>query len=156
MRVLAARVHALLRRLDDDWCDPLELRPASALGVPGLLQAARAGTVVMANALGSAFLESPAIQGFMPGVARRLLGEPLLLPSLPTWWCGEPAAWADVRGDMQDKVVRSTFPIAGRTSPVRDSAAAAIVDDPDAWTVQGRLRFSRAPIKPRTNTLPTA
>jgi hypothetical protein len=90
-------VHGLMRRLDDDWCDPLELRPDSALGVPGLLQAARAGTVVMANALGSAFLESPAVQGFLPAIARRLTGQELLLPSLPTWWCGEAAAWSDVR-----------------------------------------------------------
>ena len=63
-------VHGMLRRLDDDWCDPLELRADSALGVPGLLQAVRAGNVVMANALGSGFLESPAIQGFLPGIAR--------------------------------------------------------------------------------------
>ncbi|MBA4175123.1 MAG: hypothetical protein C0505_00955 [Leptothrix sp. (in: Bacteria)] len=139
-------VHGLLRRLDDDWCDPLELRPDSTLGVPGLLQAARAGTVVMANAMGSAFLESPAIQGFMPGVARRLTGEDLLLPSLPTWWCGEAAAWADVRDHLDDKIVRSTFPGSGRASHVRRSRSAAIDDDPDAWTVQGRLRFSRAPI----------
>lgn len=139
-------VHGLLRRLDDDWCDPLELRPDSALGVPGLLQAARAGTVVMANALGSAFLESPAIQGFMPGIAERLLGEPLLLPSLPTWWCGEAAAWSDVRHQLHDKIVRSTYPTGGRTSQVRHPQSAAIDDDPDAWTVQGRLRFSRAPI----------
>ncbi len=139
-------VHGVLRRLDDDWCDPLELRSDSALGVPGLLQAARAGTVVMANALGSAFLESPAMQGFMPGVARHLTGQELLLPSLPTWWCGEAAAWADVRFQLDDKIVRSTFPSAGRTSQVRDAQAAAIDDDPDAWSVQGRLRFSRAPI----------
>ncbi|MDP2008277.1 MAG: circularly permuted type 2 ATP-grasp protein [Rubrivivax sp.] len=139
-------VHGLLRRLDDDWCDPLELRPDSTLGVPGLLQAARAGTVVMANALGSAFLESPAIQGFMPGVARRLMGEDLLMPSLPTWWCGEEAAWADVRHHLDDKIVRSTYPGGGRTSQVRQPQSAAVDDDPDAWTVQGRLRFSRAPI----------
>ena len=90
-------VHGMLRRLDDDWCDPLELRADSALGVPGLLQAVRAGNVVMANALGNGFLESPAIQGFLPGIARRLLGQELLLPALPTWWCGEAAAWHDVR-----------------------------------------------------------
>ncbi len=139
-------VHGMLRRLDDDWCDPLELRPDSALGVPGLLQAARAGTVVMANALGSAFLESPAIQGFMPGIAQRLTGQALKLPSLSTWWCGEAAAWADARAQLEDKVVRTTFPSGGRTSQVRDRADAAIEDDPDAWTIQGRLRFSRAPI----------
>jgi uncharacterized circularly permuted ATP-grasp superfamily protein/uncharacterized alpha-E superfamily protein len=139
-------VHGLLRRLDDDWCDPLELRPDSALGVPGLLQAARAGTVVMANALGSAFLESPAVQGFLPGIARRLTGEALLLPSLPTWWCGEAASWQDVRDDLEHKVMRSTFPRGGRTSQVHDRDALHVELDPDAWTVQGRLRFSRAPI----------
>ncbi len=143
-------VHGVLRRLDDDWCDPLELRPDSALGVPGLLQAARAGTVVMANALGSAFLESPAVQGFLPAIARRLGQGELLLPALPTWWCGEAAAWRSVQGTLEGKFVRSTFPRAGRTSQVHDQTRAelraAIEDDPDAWTVQGRLRFSRAPI----------
>lgn len=143
-------VHGVLRRLDDDWCDPLELRPDSALGVPGLLQAARAGTVVLANALGSAFLESPAIQGFMPGISRRLGQGDMLLPSLPTWWCGEAAAWRAVQGELDGKFLRSTFPHWGRTSKVHDLSAAerraAIEADPDAWTVQGRLRFSRAPI----------
>nr|WP_242481341.1 circularly permuted type 2 ATP-grasp protein [Rubrivivax gelatinosus] len=138
-------VHALLRRLDDDWCDPLELRPDSTLGVPGLLQAARAGTVVMANALGSAFLESPAVQGFLPGICERLLGEPLRMPALPTWWCGETAAWDDVRERLAGKMVRSTFPHGGRTSQIHDSAQ-GVASDPDAWTIQGRLRFSRAPI----------
>jgi uncharacterized circularly permuted ATP-grasp superfamily protein/uncharacterized alpha-E superfamily protein len=139
-------VHGLLRRLDDDWCDPLELRPDSALGVPGLMQAARAGTVLMANALGSAFLESPAVQGFLPGISERLTGEPLQLPSLPTWWCGEAAAWRDVKDRLHSKVLRSTFPRDGRTSQVHDPISVRIEQDPDAWTVQGRLRFSRAPI----------
>ena len=144
-------VHGVLRRLDDDWCDPLELRPDSALGVPGLLQAARAGTVVMANALGSAFLESPAIQGFLPGVSQRLLGEPLVMPSLPTWWCGEAASWLDVQHTLDDKVIRGTFPRSGRAWQLQDRVAwrdqrlARIAQDPDAWTVQGRLRFSRTP-----------
>jgi uncharacterized circularly permuted ATP-grasp superfamily protein/uncharacterized alpha-E superfamily protein len=139
-------VHGVLRRLDDDWCDPLELRPDSALGVPGLLQAARAGSVVMANALGSAFLETPAVQGFLPGIARRLTGEDLRLPSLPTWWCGETAAWRDVAPDLAGKILRSTFPHGGRTSQMHEANDAAIEADPDAWTVQGRLRFSRAPL----------
>lgn len=139
-------VHALLRRLDDDWCDPLELRPDSTLGVPGLLQAARAGSVVMANALGSAFLESPAVQGFLPGICERLTGEPLRMPALPTWWCGEAAAWQDVRDKLAGKFVRSTFPHGGRTSQVHEAHQLRVDEDPDAWTIQGRLRFSRAPI----------
>jgi uncharacterized circularly permuted ATP-grasp superfamily protein/uncharacterized alpha-E superfamily protein len=139
-------VHGLLRRTDDEWCDPLELRQDSTLGVPGLLSAARAGTVVLANALGSGILETPALQGFLPGIAERLLGQPLLMPALPTWWCGETAAWADVRGRMDGKLVRTTFPAHGRTSQVRNASQVCIDDDPDAWTVQGRLAFSRAPV----------
>ena len=145
-------VHGLLRRLDDDWCDPLELRPDSTLGVPGLLQAARSGNVVMANALGSAFIESPAILGFLPGIARRLTGESLLLPALPTWWCGEDPAWRDVRSQLDDKILRRTFPRGEFDPRIHDPQHAsrpqptAVDEDPDAWTVQGRLRFSRAPI----------
>ena len=139
-------VHGVLRRMDDDWCDPLELRPDSALGVPGLLQAARAGTVVMANALGSAFLESPALQGFLPGICRALRDEPLVLPSVPSWWCGEAAAWIDVRDRLDDKVLRTTFPSGGRTSHMQRTTPAEVDRDPDAWTVQDWVRYA-----PRTH-----
>ena len=84
------RVHAVLRRLDDDYCDPLELRTDSALGVPGLLEAVRRGRVLVANALGSGVLESPGLPGFLPAISEHLLGEELLLPSIASWWCGEP------------------------------------------------------------------
>ena len=80
------RVHALLRRQDDDYCDPLELRAESALGVPGLTDCARLGNVMLANALGAGVLESGALLGYLPTLARRLLGEELLLPSVATWW----------------------------------------------------------------------
>jgi uncharacterized circularly permuted ATP-grasp superfamily protein/uncharacterized alpha-E superfamily protein len=139
-------VHGMLRRLDDDFCDPLELRADSALGVPGLLQALRAGHLVMANALGSGFLESPALQGFLPGIARRLLGQKMLMPGLPTWWCGEEAAWRDVQSQLDDKVVRSSYPQALRASAVLHPEQALIEDDPDAWTVTERVRYSRAPL----------
>jgi len=142
-------VHGVLRRLDDDWCDPLELRADSTLGVSGLMQVARAGGVVMANALGSAFLETPALLGFLPGIAERVLGEPLALPALPTWWCGEAAAWRDLRArdpGLAEHLVRSTFPEHGRTSRVYAGDPAAIDDDPDAYTAQARLRLARAPI----------
>jgi uncharacterized circularly permuted ATP-grasp superfamily protein/uncharacterized alpha-E superfamily protein len=146
-----APVHALLRRLDDDFCDPLELRSDSALGVPGLVQAVRAGQVVMANALGSAFLESPAVQGFLPAIGRALLGEELEMPSLPTWWCGEKAAWLGVRDALADKVVRPTYLRGGGQvtwldAPAERAKWAARIDaDPDAHTLQGRLRLSQTP-----------
>jgi uncharacterized circularly permuted ATP-grasp superfamily protein len=62
------RVHAILRRVDAEFCDPLELRGDSALGVPGLLEVARAGRVMIANALGSGVLESPGLLGFLPAI----------------------------------------------------------------------------------------
>ena len=62
------------------------------LGVPGLLGALRAGNVAAANALGSGLLQSPAFLAFLPGLCRHLLGEELKLPSVATWWCGQPAA----------------------------------------------------------------
>jgi uncharacterized circularly permuted ATP-grasp superfamily protein/uncharacterized alpha-E superfamily protein len=138
-------VHGVMRRVDDEFCDPLELRPDSALGIPGLLQVARAGRVVLANALGSALLESPALLGFLPGIAQRLCDHTLELPAIPTWWCGEPAAWANVQSQMDGKLLRSTFPREGRTSKVHDRLTESIEDDPDDWTVQSFMRFSRAP-----------
>jgi len=89
------RVHAILRRQDDDYCDPLELRSDSALGVAGLTDCARRGTVFLANALGSGVIESGALLGYLPGLSERLLGEPLKVPSVATWWLGEPAAFDD-------------------------------------------------------------
>ena len=143
-------MHGLLRRMDDDWCDPLELRPDSALGVPGLLQAARAGTVVMANALGSGFLESPAVQGFLPGISRRLLGEELGLPSLPTWWLGEAAALANVRDMMDGKVLRSTYPRGGRTSQVHEPMA---VRDRAGPPTPGRCRAACVFLAPQSGAV---
>ena len=140
------RVHGVLRRLDDAWCDPLELRADSALGVPGLLQAARAGTVVMANALGAGVLESPALQGFLPALCESLLGEPLAMPAVPTWWCGEAASWQSVRGQLDGKVLRPTFTGGALRSSGARAEPARVDEDPDAWTVQDWLRYSRAPI----------
>ena len=89
------RVHAILRRQDDDYCDPLELRSDSALGVAALTDCARRGTVFLGNALGSGVIESGALLGYLPKLSERLLGEPLKLPSVATWWLGEPAAFDD-------------------------------------------------------------
>jgi uncharacterized circularly permuted ATP-grasp superfamily protein/uncharacterized alpha-E superfamily protein len=89
------RVHAIVRRQDDNYCDPLELRSDSALGVPGLTDCARRGTVMLANALGSGVVESGGLMGYLPALSERLLGEPLKLPSVATWWLGEPAAFED-------------------------------------------------------------
>lgn len=163
-------IHGLLRRLDDDFCDPLELRADSSLGVPGLLQAVRAGNVVMANALGTSFLESPAVQGFLPAIAEYLLGEPLKMPSLNTWWCGEIAAWKDIAPDLHTQVIKPTYATAPRTN-FQPAIASLLTPEerkkwreridcqPDLYTTQSYLPFSQAPtwqkdhITPRTAML---
>ena len=75
-------VDVIFRRLDDSFCDPLELRSDSSLGVAGLVEAARAGNVAIANALGSGVIETAAIMPFLPRLCRHLLGEELMLPSV--------------------------------------------------------------------------
>jgi uncharacterized circularly permuted ATP-grasp superfamily protein/uncharacterized alpha-E superfamily protein len=151
------RVHGMLRRLDDEYCDPLELRQDSTLGVPGLLQAVRAGKVLVANGLGSAFLESPAINGFLPAIAQHETGQPLLLPSLASWWCGERAAYLQVADALGDKVIKPTYPASPQRpafEPVIGSALdrarlrklqQRIEADPDAHTVQAYLPLPQAP-----------
>ena len=121
-------VHVILRLLDDDWCDPLELRADSALGVPGLVQAMRAGQVLVANAPGSGFIESPALLGFLPAISERLTGEALRLPSAPTWWCGEAAARADLERGLANTWIKPTVP-SGLGSRRQDAISAARLDE---------------------------
>ena len=151
-------VHVLLRRVDDEYLDPLELRGDSALGVPGLLGVLRAGQVVVANAPGAGFLESPGLAAFWPAVARRLLNEELLLPSTTSWWCGEDSVWAAQRERLAEFVVAPTFPTSDTTegfaphgvaelSPrARDELLAAIDARPAAYTLQARVRPSEIPV----------
>ncbi len=107
-------VHGIIKRLADRWLDPLELRADSTLGVPGLLQALRAGHVWMCNPPGTGVLECSALQGFAPSISQHLLGEDLHLPALPTWWCGEAAVLREATGRLHDSVIRSTYPGSGR------------------------------------------
>jgi uncharacterized alpha-E superfamily protein len=92
--------------MDDDYCDPLELRSDSFLGVPGLVEAVRSGNVAVANALGSGLAETPALLAYLPGLCRRLLGEDLKLPSVATWWCGEPHALQHVLAHLTTMVIK--------------------------------------------------
>lgn len=146
-------VHGVLKRLDDEFLDPLELRPDSHLGVPGLLQAVRAGNVLVANAPGSGFLESTALLGFLPALSRTLLGEELRLPALPTWWCGERAALLAVLPQLGQNVIKSTYAgggagaVLGRdlSRPRLDEWAGRIMREPDEYTVQGYLPLAQMP-----------
>ena len=102
-------VHVILRRVDEDFCDPMELRSDSSLGVAGLVQAAAAGNVAIANSLGCGVIETPAIRAFLSGLSRSFLGEPLKLPSVATWWCGQKREMNYVLDHLDDLVVRPTF-----------------------------------------------
>ncbi len=107
-------VDVILRRLDDDFLDPLELRADSALGIPGLLQAYRAGSVVLANAPGTGFLESAAILGFLPKICKAVMGQTLAIPSIASWWCGERSALRTLMPQLNDYVLKPTFNDRGR------------------------------------------
>ena len=103
-------VHGILRRLDDDYCDQLELRADSTLGVSGLTQAWRAGKVTMANAFGMSVLESPALAVFLPAVCEHLLGEPLRLGLPRSWWCGDLHASNAPLGRLHELMIKPAIP----------------------------------------------
>lgn len=101
------RVDVILRRVDAAWSDPLELRGDSQLGVAGLAEAVRRGRVRVVNGLGAGVLENPGLLPFLPAACEHLLGEPLRLQSVPTWWCGDPDGLDHVLGHLDELVVRS-------------------------------------------------
>jgi uncharacterized circularly permuted ATP-grasp superfamily protein/uncharacterized alpha-E superfamily protein len=107
------RVDVILRRVDDNFCDPLELLPNSFLGVPGLLQAIRRGNVAVANALGAGILQAPGFLPFLPSLCRHLLGEELKLPSVQTWWCGQAGELNYVLDHLEEMVIKSAYPTVG-------------------------------------------
>ena len=153
------RVHVVLRRQDDDYCDPLELRGDSALGIPGLLNVARAGRVVMANALGSGLLSSGALMGFLPAICRKLLGEELAMPSVGTWWCGEKPALEYVKENFDDLVIKPAYPTQ-RMDPVfghelkgeaRAEMLRRIEARPHAYVAQEMINLSQGPTWSRSH-----
>ena len=148
------RVHAIMRRLDDDFCDPLELRTDSALGVPGLLEAVRQGRVLVANALGSGVLESPGLLGFLPRINHYLFGEELLLPSIATWWCGEPPVLEQALEKLPELLIKPAFPsqsfvpVFGRdlSEKQRDDLVRRMRARPYAYVAQELPQLSQAPV----------
>ncbi len=148
------RVHAILRRQDDSYCDPLELRADSALGVAGLLDCARRGTVLIANALGSGVLESGALLGFLPALSQRLFGEALQMPSVATWWCGQQAALEDAIRNMDHLVFKPADP-ADAFEPIfgqdldrggREALRQRLCARPERFVAQELVRVSQAPV----------
>ena len=100
------RVDVILRRVDDIYCDPLELKEDSQLGIPGLLQAVRSGHVSIANPIGSSVLENPGLMPFLQPIARQFLSQDLLIPTIASWWCGQPKELSYVLANLPYLVIK--------------------------------------------------
>ena len=146
-------VDVLVRRQDDSFCDPLELRSDSMLGVPGLVEAVRAGNVGIANALGSGLTETSTMCAFLPGLCRHLLGEELRMPSVATWWCGEELPFAAVREQIKRLVIKPAFPsfdqlpvFGGKLSATeREGLLDRIKASPERYIAQELVNLSTTP-----------
>jgi uncharacterized circularly permuted ATP-grasp superfamily protein/uncharacterized alpha-E superfamily protein len=148
------KVDVILRRVDDSFCDPLELRGDSLLGVPGLVDAIVAGNVKVANALGSGLIETAAIMPFLPGLCEQLLGERLKLPSVATWWCGQTYALDWVLDHLDSVVVKPAFPsramepVFGAELPHAEKSkfAERLRARPYEYVAQEQVALSTAPV----------
>ncbi|WP_280303683.1 circularly permuted type 2 ATP-grasp protein, partial [Nocardia abscessus] len=144
------RVDVVLRRVDAEFSDPLDLRPDSHLGVVGLVEVLRRGAVTVVNTLGSGLLENPALAGFLPGLSRALLGEDLLLESAPSYWGGHDRERAHLIAHLDRLVLRSAVDGATLFGPElsreqRDELKARIGAHGWQWVGQEPAQFSVAP-----------
>ncbi len=148
------QVDVLLRRLDSEYCDPLEFDASSLLGVPGLVHAAHSGNVAIANLPGCRALETPALLSFLQPLCRHLLGEDMLLPNAATWWCGQDVPRDYVLDHLADLVVKPVFRSRTSAPPrygawmgkaARTALAEEIRANPAAWCAQERVFHSTTP-----------
>lgn len=148
------RTDVILRRLDSEFCDPLELDANSLLGVPGLLHTAHAGGVGLANLPGARALETPGLLAFLRPLCRQILGEELLLPNVATWWCGQAGARDYVLENMTNLVLKPTFRTRDAAPPRygawmgkagRAALAERIRAEPGAWCAQERVFHGTTP-----------
>ena len=146
-------VDMLIRRVSDNWCDPLEFRGDSSMGIPGLAQCVREGTVTVVNSLGSSMVENAGLMSFLPGLAEEILGEKLLLPSAASWWCGQEEEREHVLKNLDELVikpinrVRSGNTIYGSRLSMREREEwrARIRKNPARYIGQQEVSFSTSP-----------
>ena len=147
------QVDVVLRRVDADWADPLEMRGESRIGVPGLLEASRLGNVSVVNPFGAGVLENPGLYPYLEEACRALLGEDLLLPQATTWWCGDDTDRSHVLANLDSLVVRPIDRERGRnrygwrlTGEEQDGLRRRVEAEPWAWTAQEPLAMSTVPV----------
>ncbi|MFI9505704.1 circularly permuted type 2 ATP-grasp protein [Nocardia sp. NPDC052566] len=144
------RVDVVLRRVDAEFSDPLDLRPDSRLGVVGLVEVLRRGAVTVVNTLGSGLLENPALAGFLPRVSRALLSEELLLDGAPSYWGGDDLERSHLIANLHRLIIRSAVDGSTRFGPELSEAeradiAARITARGWEWVGQEPAQFSVAP-----------
>ena len=146
-------VDIILRRVDDIFCDPLELRQDSRLGVAGLLEVIRQGNVIVVNPPGSGVLDNPGLLPFLPNIAKHLMGEDLRLPSVATWWCGQPKQRDYVLANLKKLVIKPIYrqqrgrPSFGTelSNAELDTLRAQINAEPHLYVGQEYIHFSTTP-----------
>ncbi|MBW8811799.1 MAG: circularly permuted type 2 ATP-grasp protein [Caulobacterales bacterium] len=152
------RADVILRRVDADFLDPLELNAASRLGTPGMLEAIRAGGVAVLNMPGAGVMESRALLAFLPSLCRRVLGEELKLPNVATWWCGQPHEREHVEANLDQLTIAPAFNlpegaalgrprlVADLTPDERAALQAQMTDRPGDFVGQEVVRLSTMPV----------
>ena len=155
-------VDIILRRMDGSYCDPVELRGDSYLGVPGLTNVVRSGNVAVANPLGSGVLENPALISLLPELSKVLLGEELRLPSVPVWWCGDKLQCDYVLENLDRLVIKPVHPSIGfrfvfcaEMSKTRlEKLRQQIKEKPHLFVGQEAMTMSTVPILARDGLKP--
>ncbi len=152
MRVLGRleRVDVILRRVDAAWSDALELRKDSQLGVAGLSEAVRRGTVRVVNGLGAGVLENPALMPYLSQLCEVLLDEPLRLPSVQTWWCGESHSREQVLDRIDDLVICAIDEPGDLSHLASDQIRDLVEREPHRYVGQEPVVLSQSPtLRPR-------
>jgi uncharacterized circularly permuted ATP-grasp superfamily protein len=138
------RVDVIYRRLDDDFLDPLAFRPDSILGVPGLMGAYQAGSVTLANAVGTGVADDKAVYSYMPEIIRFFTGEDPILKNVPTWRCREKDALAYVLDHLSELVVKEVNGSHASRQQVEDFRR-KLKQAPDGFIAQPTLALSTCP-----------
>lgn len=145
-------VDVILRRMSDAWCDPLELRADSILGVAGLMQAVRSGHVHIANPIGSSIIEHPILKPFWPRLCQTLLGESLLMKCAESWWCGEPEGLERTLQELPQLVLYPCTEGAGAIHAAAlsdldlESLKASVLERPDKYVAERPMASATAPV----------
>jgi uncharacterized circularly permuted ATP-grasp superfamily protein len=147
------RVDVVYRRIDDDFIDPLEFRPDSLLGVPGLMEVYRAGRVAIANALGTGVADDKLVYAYVPDMIRYYLNEDQIIPNVPTYLCEDPSQQDHVLTHLDQLVVKATNASGGygmlvgphATDSQRQDFAERIQANPRGYIAQPTLCLSRVP-----------